>query len=110
LDNPGRVRSHITSVDLVFQIQRFDFDCNLDVTRKLIIRIPPGLGTRKSSILKYNYIAPRYFFLHESTRKNITVIEYNLCDKFAAHGVKIRRIENSDPGSLSTGHDPDTIY
>jgi hypothetical protein len=25
----GRVRSQITSVDLVCQIQRFDFDCNL---------------------------------------------------------------------------------
>jgi hypothetical protein len=42
LDDPGRVRSQITSV--VCQIQRFDFDCNLVVTRKLIIRIPPGLG------------------------------------------------------------------
>ena len=37
LDDPGRVRSQITSV--VCQIQRFDFDCNLVVTRKLIIRI-----------------------------------------------------------------------
>jgi hypothetical protein len=42
LDDPGRVRSQITSV--VCQIQRFDFDCNLVVTRKLIIRIPAGLG------------------------------------------------------------------
>jgi hypothetical protein len=42
LDNPGRVRSHITNV--VRQIQWFDFDCNLVVTRKVIIRIPPGLG------------------------------------------------------------------
>jgi hypothetical protein len=42
LDDPGRVRSQITSV--VYQIQRFDFDCNLVVTRKVIIRIPPGLG------------------------------------------------------------------
>jgi hypothetical protein len=41
LDDPGRVRSQITSV--VCQIQRFDFDCNLVVTRKVIIRIPPGL-------------------------------------------------------------------
>jgi hypothetical protein len=30
LDDPGRVRSQITSV--VCQIQRFDFDCNLVVT------------------------------------------------------------------------------
>ena len=29
LDNPGRVRSHITRV--VFQIQRFDFDYNLQL-------------------------------------------------------------------------------
>ena len=42
LDDPGRVRSQIISV--VCQIQRFDFDCNLVVTRKLIIRIPAGLG------------------------------------------------------------------
>jgi hypothetical protein len=42
LDDPGRVRSQITSV--VNQIQRFDFDCNLAVTRKLMIRIPAGLG------------------------------------------------------------------
>jgi hypothetical protein len=42
LDDPGRVRSQITS--LVCQIQWFDFDCNLVVARKLIIRIPPGLG------------------------------------------------------------------
>ena len=40
-DDPGRVRSQIKSV--VYQIQRFDFDCNLVVTRKVIIRIPPPL-------------------------------------------------------------------
>jgi hypothetical protein len=28
----------------VCQIQRFDFDSNLVVARKLIIRVPPGLG------------------------------------------------------------------
>jgi hypothetical protein len=41
LDDPGRVRSQITNV--VYQIQRFDFDCNINmvVTRKVIIRIPP---------------------------------------------------------------------
>ena len=43
LDDPGRVRSQITSV--VCQIQRFDFECNLVVSRKVIIRIPPVLGT-----------------------------------------------------------------
>jgi hypothetical protein len=42
LDDPGRVRSQIASI--VCQIQRSDFDCNLVVTRKLIIRIPAGLG------------------------------------------------------------------
>ena len=35
LDDPGRVRSQITNV--VCQIQRFDFDCNLVVTRKVLI-------------------------------------------------------------------------
>ena len=43
LDDPGRVRSQITNVE--DQIQRFDFGCNLVVTRKVIIRIPPVLGT-----------------------------------------------------------------
>jgi hypothetical protein len=42
LDDPGRVISHIISV--VCQIQRFDFLCNLVVTQKIIIRIPPGLS------------------------------------------------------------------
>jgi hypothetical protein len=41
LDDPGHVRSQI--INVVYQIQRFDFDCNLVVTRKVIIRIPPGL-------------------------------------------------------------------
>jgi hypothetical protein len=35
LDDPGRVRSQIASI--VCQIQRFDFDRNLVVTRKVII-------------------------------------------------------------------------
>ena len=35
LNDLGRVRSHIISV--VCQIQRFDFDCNLVVTGKVII-------------------------------------------------------------------------
>ena len=42
LDDPGRVRSQKTSV--VCQIQRFDFESNLVVTRKVIIRIPAVLG------------------------------------------------------------------
>ena len=44
LDDLGRVRSQIISV--VCQIQRFDFDYNLVATRKVIIRIPPGLGLK----------------------------------------------------------------
>ena len=44
LDEPGRVRSQITGV--VCQIQRFDFDCILVVSRKVIIRIPPVLGLK----------------------------------------------------------------
>ena len=43
LEDPGRVRSQITNVE--GQIQRFDFDCILVVSRKVIIRIPPVLGT-----------------------------------------------------------------
>ena len=43
-DDPGRVSSQKTSV--VCQIQRFDFDCNLVVTRKVIIRIPAVLGLK----------------------------------------------------------------
>jgi hypothetical protein len=35
LDDPGRVRSQIANI--VRQIQRFDFDRNLVVTRKVII-------------------------------------------------------------------------
>jgi hypothetical protein len=44
LKDPGHVRSQITGV--AYQIQRFDFDCNLGVTRKSIIRIPPALGLK----------------------------------------------------------------
>ena len=36
LDDPGRVKSQIASI--VCQIQRFDFDRNLVVSRKVIIR------------------------------------------------------------------------
>jgi hypothetical protein len=35
LGDPGRVRSQITSV--VYQIEWDDFDCNMVVTRKVII-------------------------------------------------------------------------
>ncbi len=41
LDDPGRVRSQIRS--LVCKIQRFDFVCNLVLTRKVIMGIPPVL-------------------------------------------------------------------
>ena len=40
-DDPGPVRSEITSV--VRQIQRFEFDCNLAVTQKVVIGIHPAL-------------------------------------------------------------------
>ena len=56
LDNPGRVRSQITS--LVWQIQWFDFDCNLLVTRKLIIRIHAmyrrGVQGANNRIVRWN--------------------------------------------------------
>ena len=51
LDDPGRVRSQITSV--VCQIQRFDFDCILVLLRKVIIRIPPVLGRKPLYIQLY---------------------------------------------------------
>jgi hypothetical protein len=44
LDDPGRIRSQITSV--VCQIQRFDFDRNLVVTRKVIIRTHAPLRSK----------------------------------------------------------------
>ena len=50
-DDPGRVRSQITNV--VCQIQRFDFVCNLVLTRKLIIRIPAGLGLNPLHVPRY---------------------------------------------------------
>jgi hypothetical protein len=51
-DDPGRViRSQITSV--VCQIQRFDFDCNMVVTRKLITWIPPPLRSKPLYIHTY---------------------------------------------------------
>jgi hypothetical protein len=53
LDDPGRVRSQITS--LVCQIQRFDFDCNLVLTRKVIIQIPPGLGLNPLQLCTHVY-------------------------------------------------------
>ena len=42
LDDPGRVRSQ--KINVVCQIQRFDFYCILVVSRKVIIWIPPVLG------------------------------------------------------------------
>ena len=44
LDDPGRVRSQITNVE--GQIQRFDFECNLVVMRKVIMGIPPALRSK----------------------------------------------------------------
>jgi hypothetical protein len=47
LDDPGRVRSQITSV--VCQIQRFDFDCNLVVARKLTDTSTAGFWKKSST-------------------------------------------------------------
>jgi hypothetical protein len=56
LDDPGRVR--IQTISVVRQIQRFDFDCNLLLTQKLIIRIPAGLALWSSLIiLSQEYLA-----------------------------------------------------
>jgi hypothetical protein len=44
LDDPDRVRSQIVSI--VRQIQRFDFDCNLVVTRKVLIWTWSALRTK----------------------------------------------------------------
>ena len=45
LDDHGRVRSQITSVACqIHDVQRFDFGCNLVVTRKVIMGIPLVLG------------------------------------------------------------------
>ena len=66
LDDPGRVRSQIISV--VCQIQRFDFDCILVVSRKVIVgegcviifvydRTGTGTGTRV--LVKLPVLVPR---------------------------------------------------
>jgi hypothetical protein len=62
LDDPGCVRSQIISV--VCQIQRFNFDSNLVVTRKVIIRIPPPLGLNHL----YLFVPSRvvFYILHVS--------------------------------------------
>ena len=66
-DVPGRVRSQIRSV--VYQIQRFDFDCDLVVTRKVIMGIPPALGINPlygpactTSHVRYKCIYINYIF------------------------------------------------
>jgi hypothetical protein len=55
LDDPGRVRSHITSV--VCHVQQFCFDCNLVVMRKVIIASPLDGFTFKPSIALMYYCA-----------------------------------------------------
>jgi hypothetical protein len=60
LDDPGRVRSQITSV--VCQIQRFDFDCNLIVSRKLIIRTRAPLRLKPLYIILSVRIIPRNYY------------------------------------------------
>ena len=78
LDDPGRVRSQIISV--VCQIQRFDFDCNLVVTRKLIIRtcaplrlkplyIVRGHGLCKIPVLCHVHIIRFHFSEHHDLQK-----------------------------------------
>ena len=54
LEDPGRVRSQIISV--VCQIQWFDFDCNLVVTRKVIMGIPPAVFREE---ILYRHMAVR---------------------------------------------------
>jgi hypothetical protein len=55
LGYPGRVRSQIASI--VRQIQRFDFDCNLVVTRKVIIWTRSPLRSNiKTSIVCWNVL------------------------------------------------------
>ena len=53
LDEPGRVRSQI--INVVYQIQRFDFVCNLVVTRKVIRKTNMNRPTFtfKTSIAKF---------------------------------------------------------
>jgi hypothetical protein len=67
LDDPGRVRSQIIGV--VCQIKWFDFDRNLVETRKLIIRIPPGLGLNPLyiSVLQSNTISEEAPYLLEAS-------------------------------------------
>ena len=64
MDDPGRVRSQIINVE--GQIQRFGFDCILVVSRKVIIRIPPVLGTK-----------PRYMY-RGFKRKGACLLGYNI--------------------------------
>ena len=69
LDDPGRVRSQIASV--VCQIQWFDFDCNLVVTRKVIFKIlwtdpPLCLKPLYSTLVctsRYVYSAYKYMYM-----------------------------------------------
>ena len=70
-DDPGRVRSQITSV--VGKIQQFDFDCNLVVARKVIIRT----FTNKTSIPSVN--RPLAHFGLDSNFK--TLITFNFTYK-----------------------------
>ena len=67
LDDPGRVRSQITRV--VCQIQWFDFDCNLVVMRKVIIRIPVGLD-----LDHLHYSCTRGFKPKPASRNDYSVI------------------------------------
>ena len=82
LDDPGRVRSQITSV--VCQIQRFDFECILVVSRKVIIRIPPVLGTK-----------PLYSY---SLDRDLGIVQHN-----ASQGIAYPRIFLEDNPQIQKG-------
>jgi hypothetical protein len=59
----------------VCQIQRFDFDCNLVVAQKLIIRVPPGLGLNPL----INYIKAFQPLVELAIKKSSTSAEKLLC-------------------------------
>jgi hypothetical protein len=62
LDDHGRVKSQI--INVVYQIQRFNFDINLVVTRKSIIQISPPLRLKSLYINIYGVYLE---FTHEFT-------------------------------------------
>ena len=68
LDNRSRVRSQIKSV--AYRVQRFNFDCNLVLTRKLIIPTPSALGLKpKYELVPCRYLRIRTVALIESASR-----------------------------------------